>query len=59
MKREYVLKVFKEWLEETIEHIHTNTKEGSYDRKYSEAPIMKNDPTYMCVITIKDGELDK
>ena len=40
MKREYVLKVFKEWLEETIEHIHTNTKEGSYDRKYSEAPYL-------------------
>lgn len=32
MKREYVLKVFKEWLEETIE--------GSYDRKYSEAPYL-------------------
>ena len=40
MKREYVLKVFKEWLEEAIEHIHTNTKEGSYDRKYSEAPYL-------------------
>ena len=22
-------------------------------------PIMKNDPTYLCVITIEDGELDK
>ena len=40
MKREYVLKVFREWIEETIEHIHTNTKEGSYDRKYSEAPYL-------------------
>lgn len=27
--------------------------------KADSTPIMKNDPTYMCVITIKDGELDK
>lgn len=40
MCTEYVLKVFREWIEETIEHIHTNTKEGSYDRKYSEAPYL-------------------
>lgn len=40
MCKEYELKVFREWIEETIEHIHTNTKEGSYDRKYSEAPYL-------------------
>lgn len=27
--------------------------------KVDSTPIMKNDPTYLCVITIKDGELDK
>lgn len=27
--------------------------------KADSTPIMKNDLTYMCVITIKDGELDK
>ena len=27
--------------------------------KADSTPIMKNDPTYLCVITIKDGELDK
>ena len=27
--------------------------------KADSTPIMKNDPTYMRVITIKDGELDK
>lgn len=27
--------------------------------KADSTPIMKNDTTYMCVITIKDGELDK
>lgn len=40
MCTEYGLKVFKEWIEETIEHIHENTKKGSYDRKYSEAPYL-------------------
>lgn len=27
--------------------------------KADSTPIMKNDPTYLCVITIKDGELDR
>ena len=27
--------------------------------KADSTPIMKNDPTHLCVITIKDGELDK
>lgn len=27
--------------------------------KAESTPIMKNDPTYLCVITVKDGELDK
>lgn len=29
------------------------------DCKATSTPIMKNDQTYMCVITIEDGELDK
>lgn len=27
--------------------------------KADSTPIMKNEATYLCVITIKDGELDK
>lgn len=27
--------------------------------KSDSTPIMKNDPTNLCIITIKDGELDK
>lgn len=30
-----------------------------WECKADSTPIMKNDPTYLCVITIKDGELDK
>lgn len=40
MCSEYVLKVFKEWVEKRIRYIHANTKEGSYDREYGETPYL-------------------
>lgn len=38
MYTEYVLKVFKEWVEKRIEYVHT--LEDSYDREYGEAPYL-------------------